>query len=411
MNQKAESPEWQTKYSPDENEESGFVFDVGSAYSYFERVKDKRKARGLQYPLAVVIILCILAKLAGENTPAGIADWARLRSEMLCDRLGIKRRIVKKTGKLKMPCAGSYSRILSKSMDADELEMVSKEYFGSRPAAATAIEICIDGKKVRGTITANKPEGDYLLAAYMPGAGIVLIQELIKAGEGELTVAPEVLKVLDLKGKVVTGDALFAQRNLSIQIVEAGGDYVWKVKGNQPTLERDIARVFEPDPPAKPGFSNPKTDFRVAHDTTMKHGRIEKRIVTTSSLLMGYDKWPYLQQVFKYETDVTEKKTGKQTQNICYGVTSLMAKQANPKRVLSITRGHWQIENGLHYRRDVLLNEDNCGLRLPQLVHVFAILNNWALGLFAKFGGGNFAATQRTFNAHPDQALSLVMRA
>ncbi|MCL5275109.1 MAG: hypothetical protein M1434_10260 [Chloroflexi bacterium] len=79
--------------------------------------------------------------------------------------------------------------------------------------------------------------------------------------------------------------------------------------------------------------------------------------------------------------------------------------------MLDIIRGHWQIENGLHYRRDVLLNEDNCGLRLPQLVHVFAILNNWALGLFAKSGGGNFAAAQRHFNAQPQLALNLIMRA
>ncbi len=74
------------------------------------------------------------------------------------------------------------------------------------------------------------------------------MQVLIKAGEGELTVVPSVLKALDLQGKVVTGDALFAQRNLSIEIVQAKGDYVWKVKGNQATLEADIASVFEPDP-------------------------------------------------------------------------------------------------------------------------------------------------------------------
>ncbi|MCL5275110.1 MAG: ISAs1 family transposase [Chloroflexi bacterium] len=251
MTQKTESPEWQTKYSPDEYAETGFMFDVESAYAYFERVKDRRKVRGRQYPLAVALVLCLLVKLSGENTPAGIADWVKLRSELLCERLGIKRRIVKETGKLKMPCAGSYSRILSKSMDADDLETVSQEFFGTQPATATAVEICIDGKKVRGTITASKPDGDYPLAAYMPGAGVVLMQVVIKAGESELTVAPEVLKVLDLQGKVVTGDALFAQRNLSIQIVEAGGDYAWKVKGNQPTLERDIARVFEPDPPSQ----------------------------------------------------------------------------------------------------------------------------------------------------------------
>lgn len=411
MTQKTKSPEWQTKYSPDEYSETGFVFDVESAYAHFERVKDTRKARGRQYALAVVLILCVLAKMSGENTPAGIADWAKLRAEWLCDKLGLKRRIVKKTGKLKMPCAGSYSRILSKAMDANELEMVSREFFGAQPATATAIELCIDGKKIRGTITADKPNGDYLLAAYMPGAGVVLMQVVIQAGEGELTLAPQVLKVLDLQGKVVTGDALFAQRNLSMQIVEAGGDYAWKVKANQPTLESDIARVFEPDPPAKPGFSNPKKDFRVAHDTTMKHGRIEKRTFTTSSLLKGYSDWPYLEQVFKYECDVTERKTGERTQTVCYGVTSLTAKQASPKRLLDIVRGHWRIENELHYRRDVLLNEDNCGLRLPQLAHVFAILNNWALGLFAKFGGGNFAAAQRLFNAQPEQALNLMMRA
>jgi hypothetical protein len=159
---------------------------------------------------------------------------------------------------------------LSKSMDADNLEELSKDFSGSVPATAKAVEICIDGKKVRGTITANKPDGDYLLAAYMPEAGVMLMQVLIKPGEGELTVAPEVLKVLDLRGKVVTGDALFVQRNLSIQIVEAGGDYAWKVKGNQPTLESDIARVFAPDPPALAGFSNPKNGFHVAHFTTMK---------------------------------------------------------------------------------------------------------------------------------------------
>ena len=132
MKQKTESPEWQTKYSPDEYAETGFVFDVESAYAHFEKVKDRRKARGRQYPLAVVLVLCLLAKLSGENTPAGIADWAKLRAELLCERLGIKRRIVKKNGELKMPCAGSYSRILSKSMDADELETVSRKFFGAQ---------------------------------------------------------------------------------------------------------------------------------------------------------------------------------------------------------------------------------------------------------------------------------------
>ena len=159
-----------------------------------------------------------------------------------------------------MPCAGSYSRILSTALDVDELETVSGKFFAGQSASATAIEICLDGKKIRGTITPDNPNGEYLLAAYSPGAGVVLMQVLIRAGEGELTVAPSVLKALDLQGKVITGDALFAQRNLSIQIVQAGGDYVWKVKANQPTLQADIARVFAPDAPApcRSGWRHPR---------------------------------------------------------------------------------------------------------------------------------------------------------
>ena len=128
-------------------------------------------------------------------------------------------------------------------------------------------------------------------------------------------------------------------------------------------------------------------------------------------MLKDYSDWPHLEQVFKYDCIVTDKKANTRTESTCYGITSLTSKQANPKRLLDIVRGPWRIENELHYRRDVCLNEDHCGLRLPQLVHVFSILNNWVLGLFAMSGGGNFAAAQRRFNAQPDQALNLILRA
>ncbi|MCL5997292.1 MAG: ISAs1 family transposase [Chloroflexi bacterium] len=412
MKNQTKSPEWRSQYSLCELTDEGFLFEVDSAYAYFERVKDKRKARGRQYPLPMVLTVCQLAKLSGENTPAGIADWAKERAEGLCEVIGLKRRIVKKTGRLKMPCAGSYSRILSQALEAEDLERVTREFFAAQPARATPVEVNLDGKKIRGTIPSDNPNGVYLLAVYQPGAGVVLMQVLIQAGAGEVTTAPRLLKALDLQGKIVTGAAEFAQRHLSLQIVAAGGDDVWKVKGNQPNLEADSARVFAPAPPAKPGFSHPKPDFRTAQHISAGHGRIERRTVTTSRLLKGYRDWPYVEQVFKYETDVTDKKTGKRTQRVCYGITSLTPEQASAKRLLGIVRGHWRIENQLHfhYRRDVCWQEDHCGLRLPHLAHVFAILNNWVLGLFARSGGGNFAAAQRHFNAHPEDALSLIMR-
>jgi predicted transposase YbfD/YdcC len=324
--------------------------------------------------------------------------------------LGWKRRIVQQTGKVKMPCAGSYSRILSRAMEAEDFEQVMHAFVAAQPADATTVEVNLDGKRVRGTITADNPTGVYLLAVYQPGTGMVLLQVLIPPGGGEVTTAPHLLNALDLQGKIVTGDAEFAQRGLSLQIVAGGGDYVWKVKGNQPTLEADIARVFAPPEPAKPGFSNPQPDFRIAQQITTGHGRIEKRTLTTSRLLKGYNDWPQLDQVFKYETDITHKKSGARTYRMCYGITSLTPQRASAKRLLTMVRGHWRIENQLHYRRDVCLQEDHCGLRLPQLVHVFAILNNCVLGLFARSGGGNFAAAQRHFNAHPEDALPLIMR-
>ena len=202
MTQPAKAPEVQTDYSSESlfrgskpewggNLADGFVFDVESAFSYFERVKDKRKARGLQYPLAAVLTLCVLGKLSGQTTPAEIADWVRYRAEWLCERLGLTQRIpkgtfgVKKTGQVKMPCAGSYSRILSTSMDTDDLEQVTQAFFAAQSADTHVVEVCLDGKKIRGTISADKPNGEYLLAAYLPGAGVVLMQVLIKAGEGE----------------------------------------------------------------------------------------------------------------------------------------------------------------------------------------------------------------------------------
>ena len=419
MEKQTKSPERQSQYRPSERAVEGFVFDVTSAYAFFERVKDKRKARGLQYPLPGVLTVCMLGKLSGENTPAGIADWAKERAVWLCNALGWKRRIVKRTGKLKMPCAGSYSRILSKALEAEELERVTHEFFAAPPTGVppgvptgvTHVELNLDGKKIRGTITSDHPNGVYLLAVYQPGAGVVLLQVLIQKGEGEVTTAPRLLKMLDLQGKIITGDAEFAQRHLSLQVVEGGGDYLWKVKANQPTLQADIARVFAPPPPAPPGFSNPKPDFRIATHTHTGHGRIEKRTLTTSRLLNGYSDWPHVEQVFQYETDITDKKTGERTQRVCYGITSLTRREASAQRLLAIVRGHWRIENQLHYRRDVCLQEDHCGLRLPQLAHVFAILNNWVLGLFARSGGGNFAAAQRHFDAHPEDALPLIMRA
>lgn len=108
--------------------------------------------------------------------------------------------------------------------------------------------IVIDGKTVQGTITVKDPFGLHLLAAYLPGEGIVLMQMVVeKDKENEIVVAPKLLQCLDLRNKVVIGDAMHAQRQISAQIVEAGGDYVWIVKDNQANTRQAIEQLFAPE--------------------------------------------------------------------------------------------------------------------------------------------------------------------
>jgi predicted transposase YbfD/YdcC len=122
--------------------------------------------------------------------------------------------------------------------------------------------------------------------------------------------APRVLKSVDLKGKVVTGDAMFAQRQLSQLIVEGGGEYVWTVKDNQSGLRADIASAFEIEE-SKTALKATKNDFQRSETIEKGHGRIEERRLVATAMLKGYLEWPSLEQVFRIEREVEEISTGK----------------------------------------------------------------------------------------------------
>jgi hypothetical protein len=136
----------------------------------------------------------------------------------------------------------------------------------------------LDGKTLRGTIPAGQSQGVHLLAAYVPEQGVVLMQMQVGEKTNEISVAPQIVQTLDLRGVVVTGDAMQAQRKLSAQIVEAHGDYVWTAKDNQPELREEIALLFAPQQ-SRPGWSAVPTDFRRATTFNKGHGRLEKRTI------------------------------------------------------------------------------------------------------------------------------------
>ena len=379
----------------------GFIIDLGSLYEYLSTMMDCRHARGKRYALVTVLIFVVLAKLAGEDRLAGIAEWIALRKESLAEALHLV--------KPRAPHTSTYSRILGQVVQVEEFENAVREYFAHQPGAGRSVVIALDGKTLRGTIRAGQTQGLHLLAAYLPAEGWVLMQVAVSDKGNEITAAPTVLKCLDLRGKIITGDAMLAQRDLSAQIVEAEGDYVWTVKANQSQLRQDIEMLFQPEKPIK-GFSQGTKDFRSDGGWEKGHGRLEHRALTVSTELKGYLDWPGAEQVFKLDRESVRQADGHLTQETVYGITSLTADEAGPRRLRELIRSHWGIENGLHYRRDETLREDWCHLRFGHASRAMATVNNLVLGLLLTRGIKNVPQARRRLAAHPDEALQLILR-
>jgi predicted transposase YbfD/YdcC len=381
-------------------EGAGQIISIGHLINYLKRVTDSRKQRGIRYALDILLTLFILAKLCGQNKPSGIADWVQLRKEYLREVLKLKHK--------NLPHHSTYRRILSEVVDGDEFEQIIAEYLSQLPRSGQDVVIVIDGKTVRGTITPEDPFGLHLLAAYLPGEGIVLMQMVVeKEKENEIVIAPKLLSCLDLRNKVIIGDAMHTQRQLSFQIVASGGHFVWIVKDNQPKTREAIELLFAPEK-SIPGVGNPPMDFRSATTTDKQTGRLEKRTITVSSLLNDYLDWPHLGQVFRLERRFTCLTTGKVEYEVQYGLTDLLAKDASPERLLKIVRSEWGIESGLHYRRDVTYEEDRTRMTKKSMGRAMAIINNLIISLLNSQGFDNHAHARRLFESSTDKALTLI---
>ncbi len=395
--------DYSTLAQPLARDSDGIVFDVHSLYAHVLQVADRRGRHGRRYELALLLVALVLAKMAGEDTPSGIAAWARARTGLFIEVFALKRPA--------MPAHNTYRRVLKGGLCLADLDQAVRAYVQTWPEVGGEVRIRLDGKTVRGTLAFGETRGLHLLAAYLPGVGVVLFQVAVDTKTNEISAAPQVLKMLDLQGKIVSGDAMFAQRARALLIVNAGGEYVWTVKDNQSRLKADIEQLFQNDPGCVPGFSPAPTDFRTAQTVNGGHGRIEKRTLTTSSLLQETGDWPGAQPVFKLERETDVLARGVKRAEVVYGITSLSVAEAGPARLLEMVREHWGQENGLHYRRDVTLKEDAGRTRDWTVAHALAILNNLVLALLLRGGKTNAAHERRYYAAHPDAALSLLLTA
>jgi predicted transposase YbfD/YdcC len=181
------------------------------------------------------------------------------------------------------------------------------------------------------------------------------------------------LEGCDIAGRDLSGDALLTQRALASYIVERQAHYHFTVKGNQPTLEHDIALLFE---------KREAADF--VEVAPADHGRIETRRIWCSTALNAYIDFPHVGQVFLIERESIKKKTGEHTREIALGVTSRTPQQASPQRLLAVNRGHWSIES-VHYIIDWNYDEDRSRIRTGFGPENITRLRRFAVGILKSF--------------------------
>ncbi len=375
----------------------------------FRSVPDPRRTASVTYTLPAILTLAVAAILANHLSVLAIAEWGARQSPDVLRTLGFPEG--------RTPAQSTVQRLFRK-LDGHALSRALSRHFA--PAAVpvpdrgeeTVQGVAIDGKAQRGRLpfqTGGCPV--HALSAFCHEHGIVLAHEPIEPGQGaekseaELTVAPALVARIAWPGRVLTGDALFCQRHLCQQVLDAGGDYLLLVKENQPTLYADIRLLFDPPPASKP---LPLVDHRAAHTVERGHGRRDDvRHLVASTDLTDYLDWPGVAQVFRLHHTWSETGVAKQERH--YGITSLTPQAGPPARLLTLKRAHWGIENRLHRVKDVSLAEDQSLIHRGQGPTVMALLRDAAVSLLHQAGVRRISARLRYHSQHPAAAVALLI--
>jgi hypothetical protein len=209
-----------------------------SLMELLEGIHDPRGAKGKRHPLTALLALAVVALLAGMTSYEAIVDYGQERGWEFCQLLGFTRK--------RGLCKATYSRVFRR-IDVADFETRVRQWVEGRLRPGDAPQLTIDGKTARGSRDGETP-GVHWVAAYAPDVRAVVGQLRVDATTNEHKAALELLGVLPVKGKIITGDAMFTHRDVCATVIEGGGDYVLPVKENQPTLRADIAAAFaEPE--------------------------------------------------------------------------------------------------------------------------------------------------------------------
>jgi len=327
----------------------------------------RRQCANLKHPLVDVLMLGFCGVLAGCEDFVEIAAWATQHAEVLGTFLEFPHGI---------PSHDTLTRVFAVLPPAT-LQAVLLPWLGERRGLPGEF-VHLDGKTLRGTrCKSQKLKALHVVSAWAGQTGLTLGQVAVATKSNEITALPELLKLLDLQDKIVTIDAIGCQTDLAAAIVEDGGDYVLAVKGNQPTLHAELQAAFAQAPVPKLRSS------RRTMTDDKGHGRAEQRTVETlpaREYLSAAQQalWVGVLSLVMVTSVVWEQATGRQRTEVRYFISSL---PPVARRLGAAIRGHWCIENGLHWVLDVVFREDARRVYDRTTAENVAFMNRLALSL------------------------------
>ncbi len=364
----------------DEFSGSGPVdIDPGLVLAVLCELPDPRRKRGVRHRFAHLLVIMVCAVIAGQKTLVEIAEWAADTARDQLAALGIG-----------APHATTLGRVLER-LDADAMDNL----IGAWAQVATATTaIAIDGKEVRGAKNGGGARV-HLMSAIDHNTGAVLGQVSVAEKSNEIPYFSTLLDgIKDVRGVVTTADAMHTQRGHAIYLNGRGAHYVLTVKGNQPRLHHQLESL-------------PWKRIRAGDRTREQaNGRQIERTVKCVSVAGGIN-FPHAAQAVQITRRSRPAGTRKWSTETVYAVTSLHSSEGKPAQIGAWIRGHWGIENGLHWRRDVLWMEDHSQIRKGQAPRVMASLRNLAITIHRLAGETNLSKATRAARNRPDRALKL----
>lgn len=330
-------------------------------------VDPRRQCENLKHPLVDIIMLGFCGVLAGCEDFVEIAEWATEHAAVLGTFLELPHGI---------PSHDTFTRVFAVLQPSMLQEVLLPWLLERRGLPGEWIHL--DGKTLRGTrCQSRKLKALHVVSAWAGQTGLTLGQVAVDTKSNEITALPQLLDLLDLQDKIVTIDAIGCQRELAQRIVEGGGDYVLAVKGNQPTLHTALQDAFVHAPTPKLRSSRQTTTFEKGH------GRYEQRtveVLPAREYLSEAQRalWAGVVSLVMVTCRVWEQATERQSTEVRYFLSSL---PPVARRIGSAIRGHWNIENGLHWVLDVVFREDARRVYDRTTAENVAFLNRLALSL------------------------------